>query len=185
MVIFYLLFVLLGVGFIFTGPATYSVGPCEKWRWGPFVQKLLRISIWQRSRAWSQEPVPLKSGALCELQRLHTHDAHPGWQRRGGEGTRHTDISFAISMGSQIQRKKYLWFWQANINGKMKLPSIGEEMKLKRLLRRRGEWPLPSPHHMPAAGSQAGPDIGAILSRSSVALSPHYKSRVSWGQWWV
>ena len=50
----------------------------------------------------------MKSGTLGELQRLHSHDTHPGWQRRGGEGTRHIDISFEMSMGSQIQRKEYL-----------------------------------------------------------------------------
>lgn len=33
---------------LITGPATYSVGPCEKWKRGLFVQKLLRISIWQQ-----------------------------------------------------------------------------------------------------------------------------------------
>ena len=42
--------------------------------------------------------MPLKSGTLGELQRLHSHDTHPGWQRRGGEGTRHIDISFEMSM---------------------------------------------------------------------------------------
>lgn len=37
---------------------------------------------------------------------------------RGEERTRHTVILFKNYMGSQIQRKKYLWLWHANINGK-------------------------------------------------------------------
>lgn len=113
---FSLFIVLLGIGRS-TGPITNSVGACGKWKMGSFSLKTIKnfrmATAEHEAKSWS----PWSPGP-CAKCTGYTPMTLSWGADRGEERTRHTVILFKNYMGSQIQRKKYLWLWHANINGK-------------------------------------------------------------------
>lgn len=74
------------------------MGPCDKWKCGSLVQKLLRMS---RRR---QQSVGASQGCLLKV---HTHEARPGFILAGPSGRRWPG---GLDKATQVDSDVSVWF---------------------------------------------------------------------------